>query len=583
MRTYVTTGLQNSQMNLGFGNEAWKGLTFHASAKPIGWMTNLSNHSASGSSALNQVATDGELVFQFDGKVILSNDNTKVIKVYKNSDKSLVESISMTSSHVTVGDNQRSVVVDFLNDFVAGEQYFVHISQGAFSVAGKAYAGIGTDYAYQFEAVDGDAILHKIYQGEKVTVAELSVVVSGVNSYLLSDYQKAIDQATFTDPKKNKQAKAQMVAEVQHLVANHSADLSWFFADTIKFNADIDTLDVSLASTMLAMFYCVYNFNQDIGSWDVGKVNTMSSMFDSAYIFNQDIGNWDVSKVEYINLMFYSARAFNQDIGRWDVSNVNDMSSMFGDAIAFNQNLSNWNISHLTKATNMFKGASAFSTENYDALLVGWSSIKITQGESIHDHVDFGANNTQYTNATARQRLLDYHWKITDAGLDADRNDNGIIDVLVGNNRGTYIDAYNNTEGVMIHGLGGADHINGSCYDDILYGGKAGDVLVGNDGADTFVFNNIKEIDSDTIADFDASEGDIIDFRYLLDGYHDPLINPHQDISHYLSVSQSNGSYILHINPTGNASPALASHNITLLYAQEFDIHSMIVSGNLIL
>ncbi len=211
-------------------------------------------------------------------------------------------------------------------------------------------------------------------------------------------------------------------------------DMSFMFQHT-EFTGNISNWDVSNVTDMSFMF-SNSDFNQDIGNWDVGNVTTMSFMFETS-IFNQDIGSWDVSAVTRMDDMFNRATFFNQDIGNWNVGNVRDMTTMFADALSFNQDIGNWDVSNVGSMFAMFAstpfdqnigswnvskvGTMDFmffdvilSTENYDSLLLGWSSLP-----SLVANVSFSAGNSQYClGEEARQNLIDtYGWSITDNGL----------------------------------------------------------------------------------------------------------------------------------------------------------------------
>jgi surface protein len=220
-------------------------------------------------------------------------------------------------------------------------------------------------------------------------------------------------------------------------------DMSSMFEDVSDFNQNIGEWDVSNVTDMSSMFQGVIAFNQDIGEWDVANVTDMSEMFRNASDFNQDIGDWDVSNVKDMGYMLYFASTFSQDIGEWDVANVTDMSRMFSNASAFNQDIGDWDVANVTDMSDMFNGASAFnqdigewdvsnvtymirmfntsgiSVSNYDALLIGWSTLSILQ-EGVELDVD---SNFSSAAQSARDVLTTpvadggFGWTINDEGL----------------------------------------------------------------------------------------------------------------------------------------------------------------------
>ena len=231
-------------------------------------------------------------------------------------------------------------------------------------------------------------------------------------------------------------------------------NLSSMFLGATTFNQPLDSWDVSNIIDMYAMFAYVSSFNQPIGSWNVSNVTNMAYMFYGASAFNQNIQAWDVSNVTDMNNMFLGATAFNQPIGSWDVSNVTNMYAMLADATAFNQPIGSWNVSNVTNMSYMFRGSpfnqpigswnvsnvtnmtnifqnAELSSANYDALLIGWSTI-IPNETPLKQNVIFSGGDSNYCNGvSARSSIIStYGWTITDAGLDC----NGLPPVILDSN-----------------------------------------------------------------------------------------------------------------------------------------------------
>jgi surface protein len=195
----------------------------------------------------------------------------------------------------------------------------------------------------------------------------------------------------------------------------NAIDAGLMFAGATAFNQDISNWDVSNIGSMMGMFAGATSFNQNIGNWDASNVEDMTGMFYMATSFNQDIGSWVLTNVKSTVLMFNEATSFNQVIGDWDVSNVEDMSDMFANATSFNQNIGNWNVSNVASMSGMFTGVT-LTTENYDALLNGWSA------RTLQPNVNFDGGNSIYScgdPTTARAILTGgtNNWTITDGGF----------------------------------------------------------------------------------------------------------------------------------------------------------------------
>ena len=187
------------------------------------------------------------------------------------------------------------------------------------------------------------------------------------------------------------------------------------FAGARSFNQNIGGWEVGQVTNMAGMFSDARSFNQNIGGWEVGQVTNMVGMFSGARSFNQNIGGWEVGQVTDMNGMFFNADSFNQDIGDWDVGQVIVMNGMFFSADAFDQDIGDWDVGRVTDMGSMFIGIT-LSTENYDALLSGWSTI---DGDEIglQNIVPFHAGSSKFCNTGAKGVLVNLLWKITDGGL----------------------------------------------------------------------------------------------------------------------------------------------------------------------
>ena len=346
-------------------------------------------------------------------------------------------------------------------------------------------------------------------------------------------------------------------------------NMTSMFNGASAFNGDISGWDVSSVTQVASMFNGASAFNQDLGAfdengdyagWDVSKITDMSLMFNGASAFNGDISGWDVSSVRYMSSMFNGASAFNGDISGWDVSSVTQVASMFNGASAFNQDISGWDVGSVTSMMSMFRNATAFnqdlgdwdvsgvsnfsntfanggmSTANLDETLRGWARIDV--GESLQNDVDFAVPTTNYsaTDATALQFLADkYGWTIN-------LNTTIATNVEKGDANGNTLDRSGDTISRIIHGLGGNDTITGGTEDDEISGGTGDDTLTGNGGADRFMFSFF-DAGNDTITDFNAAQGDVIDLSYLLIGF-----DAGANIADYITAADDSGNVVLTID-----------------------------------
>ncbi|MCB9990255.1 MAG: DUF4114 domain-containing protein [Rhodospirillales bacterium] len=103
--------------------------------------------------------------------------------------------------------------------------------------------------------------------------------------------------------------------------------------------------------------------------------------------------------------------------------------------------------------------------------------------------------------------------------------------------------------------LGGAgdDFLDGGIGNDVLVGGVGMDMLYGDQGADLFLFQSIADA-GDTIFDFDAGEGDIINVTDVLEGFDAGL----DDVNDFMQLVNSGGDTVLEVNADGQGNDFVA-------------------------
>ena len=231
-------------------------------------------------------------------------------------------------------------------------------------------------------------------------------------------------------------------------------NMSSMFQNADAFNIDISGWNVSNVTNMSNMFNSNNVFNQDLSIWDVSSVTNMEGMFQqmplfnaplnwgtktgnvtnmrymfyATPLFNQNINSWNVSNVTNFRQMFHNAYKFNQSLANWQFNNESnktiDMDYMFYFATSFNQDISTWNISRVNKLYYFLQGGK-LSRANYDALLIGWSTLgtgesQVPQNLNVHFGTSKYSNDSTILNARNTELISNKGWLITDGGMDSD-------------------------------------------------------------------------------------------------------------------------------------------------------------------
>lgn len=127
-----------------------------------------------------------------------------------------------------------------------------------------------------------------------------------------------------------------------------------------------------------------------------------------------------------------------------------------------------------------------------------------------------------------------------------------------------------------IRGGAGDDTIFGQEGDDVIYGGDGDDILSGGSGADQFIMEALGR-GVDVISDFDANEGDVLDFSALLSAY-DPT---QQAIDNFVFAREEAGGTIISIDSSGSGSADNAIDLVALEGIQNVNIEDLVSTGNI--
>ncbi len=141
-----------------------------------------------------------------------------------------------------------------------------------------------------------------------------------------------------------------------------------------KFNSDIGgwTFNVGGGVNVQAMFLSTNLMTFDLSDWDTesAKFNNIGALFQlnsSPSITTYSLDGWDVSSVTNM-VSTFSDCDYAGALNSWDVSSVTNMTSMFAEASLFNSSISNWVTSSLTNVTSMFSENTTFNQSSLNNL-----------------------------------------------------------------------------------------------------------------------------------------------------------------------------------------------------------------------
>ncbi len=139
------------------------------------------------------------------------------------------------------------------------------------------------------------------------------------------------------------------------------ANWGGLFRSTKAFNQNLNSIDVTGATTFGSMFSYAEAFNNGGAALTFGNqptaLNSVESMFEYTKVYNQSV-KFNTSNVTIFKRMFRASEAFNQaTLSTMNVGSGTDFTGMFQSNTVFNRGLSCWNTSSATTMDAMFSGA----------------------------------------------------------------------------------------------------------------------------------------------------------------------------------------------------------------------------------
>ncbi len=318
----------------------------------------------------------------------------------------------------------------------------------------------------------------------------------------------------------------------------------------------------------------IHSFEKNLsgGEWDYSDNNTSySTTIPVWYCISPLVIDMDGDGIELLSLM--EGVAFDMtndgilDQTGWvkgddallalDVNNdgiINDQSELFGNNADTNSgfgNLAQYDVNAdgvIDANDDIFGSLVVWQDLNADGVSQLNEMLSMDQAGLIK--IDLGAIYVDQANQISEGNLVTETSSVTRA----DGTTTQIADVWF-----DYNDGLGTEYGTSLVGGEG---------DDVLVGSAGADTLYGGSGADIFLFETTQDFGMDTIKDFNASEGDVIDISSLLQSY-DPL---QDSINEFVFATEVDGNTVVSVDVDGAAGNAQAVDLVILEGVTGFDL-----------
>lgn len=242
------------------------------------------------------------------------------------------------------------------------------------------------------------------------------------------------------------------------LNTEHVTDISVILQETLGFNQYVGDWNTTNVLYAIQTFCFCYSFNNGKTTgdttapmlWDLSSCLSSTFAFSNAKVFDQDCGtfgmqaatnmmrmfggnglgettrfnnggsasinNWRPSLCQNFNGMFYYSNRFNQPLGDWTTGAATDFTEMFIGCEKLKQNFGTWDIANVINLDQMFSGCNLNeigTSDNYDALLDGWST------QAVKQNIFFSAGNSKFGAGAVADKLIltgIFNWTIIDGG-----------------------------------------------------------------------------------------------------------------------------------------------------------------------
>lgn len=213
-------------------------------------------------------------------------------------------------------------------------------------------------------------------------------------------------------------------------------DMSELFRNCYNFNADLSRWDMRSISSLHSAFANCHSFSSDLSEWQLNEnLTDLSNLFANTTKFNANLNHLDLTHVKVFDRMFEGSNwnnggielsvsiASDNSTNSWNTASAISYKAMFSRAHGFNQSLGHLSLEKLPNGTASMENILsdvAYNSCSYAHTLIQWADRAKAQGRTPH-RIEFTVGNEIMLPCNndralgAKQYLASQHeWVFTD-------------------------------------------------------------------------------------------------------------------------------------------------------------------------